>query len=230
VAQALHRPVADALPVGRAHFLLHEVGRVEQRRGQRGAQLVGQPGHHLAHRGEPLVALGGQAHLVGLGDVAEEHDAALAGLKRRVDPAHPPQGPCISNCHSPGVSVAARRAAQNRPSRRRPARPRTCLHRPVGLHHAAVPVEHHDTGRQRAHQHAEALGQLGDLGLQAGVGAGEGLRGLAELAEGFGQLAGIETFIGGGESHEWARMKFTASQLRPARQAARRQIGGKNRR
>jgi hypothetical protein len=98
------------------------------------------------------------------------------------------------------------------------------------LHHAAVPVEHDNAGRQRAHQHAEPFGQLADLGLQACIGAGQGLGRFAELAKGFGQLAGVESIFDGREIHELYGAKFTASQLRPARQTARRQIGGKKRR
>jgi hypothetical protein len=84
--------------------------------------------------------------------------------------------------------------------------------RRVDLHHAAGIVEHHDAGRQRIQQRAQALGQgglfkillaqcaigrfqftrqAGHLALQFAVGPAQFLRGATEHAEGLGQPLGL---------------------------------------
>ena len=42
---------------------------------------MGQARDHLAHRGEALVALGGEAHAMRVGDVVQQHDVAVAGIQ-----------------------------------------------------------------------------------------------------------------------------------------------------
>ena len=153
VAQAFERAVGHHGALRQVELRLAQVAGIQQRGGERRAQLVGEPGDHLAHGREALVALGGQAHAVGVGDVrtagcarrrsrAPDSDRA----KRRGSPSTAAGSRRSTN--SPGVPLSSRRAASSAHAPGKPAAEQA-LGGAVGLHHGAGTIDHQHPGGQR---------------------------------------------------------------------------------